>query len=333
MFSPGFSRVAAWVVLLAGILLVSVAPLRVQAADAWPVRPIRYVVPWPAGGPSDVFGRVIASELSARLGQPVIVENRPGATGAIASQAVARSAPDGYILLAPNTVSFIGNVVASPETAGFDPLRDFTPVGLFVESELVLWAHRSSGIRTFEEFLARLHDYRAPPVTLGTTGNGTVSGLFVDLLAEHEHSALNLTRVPYKGTAPQVADLAAGHVEVGGTDYPSASGHYARGVLVPLLVIGKHRLPELPDVPASAERGIHGPDLTLWNGLVAPAGIPPTVLARLRSALERAVHSPAFRKVAEGQGNRVIFQTGEQAIARIRQELEEQRRLQARLSN
>lgn len=299
---------------------------------AWPSKPIKYIVPWPAGGPSDTFGRVIANELSSQLGQPVVVENRPGATGSIATQFVARSAPDGYTLLAPNSISFIGNVVAAPETANFDPLKDFTPIGLFVESAIVLWAHQSSGIKTFDDFLARTQDSKTKPVTLGTTGNGTVSELFVDLLGQHYRTRLNLTKVPYKGTAPQVADLAAGHVEAGGTDYASASGHYAAGTLIPLLVVGKQRLPELPNIPTSTELGIQGPDFSIWNGLVAPAGTPEVILKKLREATAKAARSEAFLKVAEGKGNRVIFQTGTEAYARFQQELESRQRFQDALN-
>ncbi|TWH64790.1 tripartite-type tricarboxylate transporter receptor subunit TctC [Azomonas agilis] len=333
MFLSRLSRMATWMAALMGALLTGLTSVAVQAAEPWPTKPIKYVVPWPAGGPTDTFGRVIAAELSAQLGQPVVVENKPGATGSIATQFVARSAPDGYTLLAPNSISFIGNVVAAPEMANFDPIKDFTPIGIFVESAIILWAHQSSGIKTFEDFLARTRDSKAKPVTLATTGNGTVSELFVDLLAQHYRTRLNLTKVPYKGTAPQVADLAAGHVEAGGTDYATASGHYAAGTLIPLLVIGKQRLPELPNIPTSIELGIEGPDFSIWNGLVAPAGTPAEVVARLREATAKAARTEAFLKVAQGNGNRVIFQTGAEASARFKQELESRQRFQQALNN
>lgn len=315
-------------VLVASVLSTSfIQPsAQAQTAEAWPTKPIKYVVPWPPGGPTDTFGRTIAAELSKILGQPVVVENKPGATGAIGAQTVARSAADGYTLLAPNTTAFIGNVVASPKTANFDPLKDFIPIGLFVDSSVVLWAQASTGIKTFDELLKRARDAGKEPISFGTTGSGSVSEQSVEQLARH--FKLNLLKVPYQGTAPQVADLVAGHVNIGTADYPIASGHYTKGTLVPLLVIGKHRLPELPNVPTNYELGIKEPDFTIWNGLFAPAGTPAPIVEKLRKATEQAAHSEAFRKIAEGQGNRVIFQTGEEASARLKEEFDSRTRFQ-----
>jgi len=298
-------------------------------ADDWPTRPIKYIVPWPAGGPTDIFGRVIASDLSGRLGQPVVVENKAGATGAIATRFVARSEADGYTLLAANTTSFIGNVVSAPEVAQFDPLKDFTPIGLFVESAYVLWAHPSLQIRTFHELLARGRDGNKPPLAFGTTGNGSISELSVEQLARRYK--LNFLKVPYKGTAPQVADLIAGHTQIGTTDLPATLGQYNEGKLVPLLIVGRHRLAELPNIPTSLELGINEPDFTVWNGLFAPAATPAPVVARLRKALEQAVRGEAFRKVGEGNGNRVIFLSGQEATARIQRDLAERRHFKAQL--
>jgi len=310
-------------------LLIGTQALAATPEAPWPSKPIKYVVPWPAGGPTDTFGRAIANELSVQLGQPVVVENRPGATGAIGAQAVARSAPDGYTLLAPNTTAFIGNVVASPDTVNFDPLKDFTPIGLFVESSVVLWAQASTGIKSFDELLKRAKASKEP-ISFGTTGGGSVSEQSVEQLARHYQ--LDLLKVPYQGTAPQVADLVAGHINIGTADYPVAAGHYANGTLIPLLVIGKQRLPELPNIPTSDELGIKGPDFTIWNGLVAPAGTPAPIVAKLREATAVAARSEAFHRVADGKGNRVIFQTGEEATARITQELESRRRFQEQLT-
>ncbi|MGV6473163.1 Bug family tripartite tricarboxylate transporter substrate binding protein [Azotobacter vinelandii] len=302
--------------------------LALAAPGDWPQRPIRYVVPWPAGGPTDTFGRVIANELATLLGQPVVVENRTGATGAIGVRHVARSEPDGYTLLAPNTTSLIGNVVATPEAVDFDPLKDFTPIGLFVDSSVVLWAQASTGIANFAALRERARDAERP-LSFGTTGGGSVSELSVEQLARH--FGLNLLKVPYKGTAPQVADLVAGHIDIGVADYPVAAGHFASGKLVPLLVIGRQRLPELPEVPTNFELGIEEPDFTIWNGLFAPAATPAQIVARLREALAVAARSEAFRKVAEGQGNRPIFQTGEEASARLRRELDSRRKFKEQI--
>lgn len=306
---------------LAGSAALAALPGRHVLADNWPARPIKYVVPWPAGGPTDIFGRVLASELSTSLGQPVIVENKAGATGAIATRFVARSEADGYTLLAANTTSFIGNVVSSPEVAQFDPLKDFVPIGLFVETAYVLWAHPSLQVKTFDEFLALPRDGRKAPLAFGTTGNGAISELSVEQLARRYK--LDLLKVPYKGTAPQVADLLAGHTQIGTSDLPAVNGLQATGRLVPLLVIGRRRLPELPNIPTSFELGIREPDFTVWNGLFAPAGTPSAVVARLTKSLELAVRGEAFKRVAEGNGNHVLFLSGKEATARIQSDLAE----------
>jgi tripartite-type tricarboxylate transporter receptor subunit TctC len=304
--------------LMAAMGCAVVAPA--QAEEAWPARPIKLVVPWPAGGPTDIFGRVVARELAARLGTPVVVDNRAGATGTIGVQHVARSAADGTTLLFANTTAVVGSIAALGDAPKpFDPVADFAPLGLLVETAVVLWAHQSTGLASFEQFLARARDRAQPPVPFGTTGTGAVSELAVEQLGRH--FGLNLLKVPYRGTAPQVADLAAGHVQVGAADYPVAEGHVQSGRLRPLLVIGKERLPELPDTPTSAEYGITEPDFTIWNGAFAPAATPAPILVRLRQELQQIGSGDAFRAVAEGKGNRLIFQTGAEATARLQAEL------------
>lgn len=298
------------------------------AEPAWPSRPVKYIVPWPAGGPTDTFGRVIAAELAGLIGQPSVIENKAGATGAIGTQFASRAAADGYTLLFSNTTAFVGNVVASTEPVGFDPLKDFTPIGLFVDSALVLWAQVDTGLKDFDGFLKRARS-GGKSLSFGSTGTGSVSEQSVEQLARH--FKLDLLKVPYKGTAPQVADLVAGHIDVGVADYPTAGGHFETGKLVPLLVIGNQRLPELPGVPTNRELGIKEPDFTIWNGLFAPAATPPAIVAKLREATAVAARSAAFRTVAEGKGNRVIFQTGDEATARIRHDLDSRRRFKEQL--
>ena len=294
------------------------------ADEAWPSRAIKLVVPWPPGGPTDVFARVVARELASRLNNPVVIDNRAGATGTLGGQYVARSQADGYTLLFANTTAVIGSIAALGDAPKpFDPVRDFAPLGLLVESAVVLWAHSSTGLTNFGQLLARARDRAQPPVSFGTTGSGAVSELAVEQLARH--FGLDLLKVPYRGTAPQVADLAAGHMQIGSADYPVAEGHFQSGRLRPLLVIGKHRLPELPDVPTNAEFGITEPDFTIWNGAFAPAATPAPILARLRQELEAISRGEAFRAVAEGKGNRATFVTGEAATARLRAELEGRR--------
>ncbi|TDH60735.1 tripartite tricarboxylate transporter substrate binding protein [Dankookia rubra] len=306
--------------LLGGSLAAAlIRPATAQPDASWPSRPVRVVVPWPAGGPTDTYGRAVARELAPLLGQPVVVDNRTGATGTVGVQHVARSAADGHTLLVANTTAFIGSVVALGEAVQFDPLQDFVPIGLFVESVSVLWAHPSFGIEDFGALLARAQDPRRPPLAFGTTGSGSVSEQAVEQLARHFR--LELTKVPYRGTAPQLADLVAGHVQIGSADYATAGPHFREGRLRPLLVIGHGRMPELPEVPTTAELGLSEPDFTIWNGMLAPLATPTAIVERLRTVLAEAIKGDAFRAVANGNGNRAIFETGDTAVRRLAREL------------
>lgn len=293
---------------LAALPLAALLPGRPAAAQAeapWPSRPLRIVIPWPAGGPTDTYGRAVARELAPRLGQTVVIDNRTGATGTVGVQHVARGAADGYSLLVANTTALIGSVVALGEAVQFDPVRDFTPIGIFVESVSVLWAHPGLGIADVPALLARARDAGQPPLAFGTTGSGSVSEQAVEQLARHFR--LDLTKVPYRGTAPQLADLLAGHVQLGSADFATAGPHFREGRLRPLLIIGRNRMPELPGVPTTAELGLSEPDFTVWNGMFAPAGTPAAIVARLRTELGELVRGEAFRSIAEGNGNRAVF--------------------------
>jgi tripartite-type tricarboxylate transporter receptor subunit TctC len=297
------------------------------ARAEWPEREVRIVVPWPAGGESDIYARALSQDLSARLKQPVIIENKPGATGAIGIRLVARAKPDGYTFLFGNTTSLVGNVVSSPTPVEFDPVKDFAPVAIVVESAYVLWAHPSLGVKNFEGFLQRARDKRKPQLAFGTTGAGALSELSVEQLARIHQ--LDLIKVPYKGSSPQVQDLIAGHTQIGTASLAVSLGAYKEGRLVPLLVIGNSRLPELPEVPTRKEIGLTEPDLTIWDGLFAPAGTPPAILEAFTRAVGEATKSASYRTVADGNGHRAIFQPGAEAAKRVQRDLEARRRYKA----
>ncbi|MDR1351567.1 MAG: tripartite tricarboxylate transporter substrate binding protein [Zoogloeaceae bacterium] len=318
--------------LLIGVAAVSLSggvSLAQAEEAAWPTRQITFVVPWPAGGETDVYARALAHEVSVQLGQPVIVENKPGATGSIGIRHVVRGKADGYTFLFANTTALVGNVVSSPEPVNFDPVKDVTPVGLTVETVYVLWAHPSLGVRNFDELLARARDASKPQLAFGITGNGAVSELSVEQLARHYK--LDLIKVPYKGSAPQVADLIAGHTQIGTGNLGVALGAYREGRLVPLLAIGKERLPELPDVPSSRELGFTEPDFTLWDGLFAPANTPPDIVAKLSRVVGEAVKRQSFKTIADGNGHRAIFQSGAEAANRLKNDLAARYRFKAQL--
>jgi tripartite-type tricarboxylate transporter receptor subunit TctC len=176
------------------------APVLARAQE-WPSRTIRMIVPWPAGGPTDLYGRALARELGPLLPQPVVVENRTGATGTLGVTHAVRSPADGHTLLMANITAVIGSVVALGEAVQFDPLRDLAPIALLTESSSVLWVHPSLGIRSFEALLARARDPAQPRLAFGTTGSGSVSEQSVEQIARRYR--LDLTKVPYRGTAPK----------------------------------------------------------------------------------------------------------------------------------
>ena len=298
-------------------------PAIAQGQADWPNRPVRVVVPWPAGGPTDIYARALVKEIAPLISQPIVIDNRTGATGTIGVQFVARAPADGHTLLVANVTAMIGSVVALGDVVQFDPIRDFAPIGLFTESSSIIWANPGLGVRSFEQFLARARDAAQPRLSFGTTGSGSVSEQSVEQLARQFR--LDLLKVPYRGTAPQLVDLVAGHVQIGGADFPTAGSHYRDGRLVPLLVIGPQRLPELPDVPSFAEIGLTEPDFTVWNGFFAPAGVPAPVLARLDAALAQASRTESFRAVTNGNGNRAILLRGAEAMARLQRDLESRR--------
>ena len=306
---------------LTATFALSLLPLTGQTEEKWPTKEVHIVVPWPAGGPSDVFARILSKELAGSIGQPVIIENRAGATGTIGARHVARSKADGHTLLFGNTVALVGAVVSSPEPVQFDPVRDFAPVALVAETSYILTAHPSAGIRNFQEFIARAKDPAQPPIAVGSTGNGATSDILYDWLIHHQKA--KLTKVAFKGTAPLVSDLIAGHLPVGSAGLSLVTSHYKEGKLYPLVIVGSNRLPELPEVPSARELGLTAPDLTVWDGLFAPAGTPPPVLAALRTAVQKAAQSDELKAFAAKNGSALVFIPGDQAAARVNKDLAE----------
>ena len=314
-----------WLIQAAAVATSGLAlPPLALAQQTWPSRDIHLIVPWPAGGETDRYARALAQDLSTRLKRAVIVENRAGATGAIGITHVVRSKPDGYTLLFANTTAVVGNVVSSTVPVGFDPLTDLAPVAITVDSAYVLWAHPGQGIKSIDDLVARARDQARPQLAFGITGPGSLSELSVEQIARHYD--LPLTKVPYKGSAPQLADLVAGHTQIGTADPSVALPHFQDGRLVPLLLIGNERLTELPGVPSLKELAIGGPDLTIWNGLFAPANVPPDVLDALGRAVGESVRSETYRNVADGPGRRALFQPGSEAASRVKRDLDDRRR-------
>lgn len=276
--------------LIAALATGTLAFLGAPAASAqeFPSRPIKLVAPLAPGGATDLVARVLAERAGKILGQPMVVENRPGAGGTVGSALVVQSPPDGHTLL----MGTIGTLAISPAMypkMPYDTDRDLTPVVLVAGGQFALVVHPSFPARNFEEFLEQA---RAQPgkINYGSAGNGSTLHLGMELLASM--AGLQLTHVPYKGSGPLVTALAAGEVQVGLPDVPSVMQFVRSGRLRALAVTGMQRDPTLPDVPTVTESGIRGYDVVVWLGVMAPARTPPEIIKRLNEAMVRALREP-----------------------------------------
>lgn len=295
--------------LLRGLLAAAALTLgTVTAHAAWPERPVKLIVPFPAGGNVDAYARLLAPALSAELGQPVVIENKAGATGAIGVEAVIRSEPDGYAVLMGNITSVVSNAIG--ETPKFDPLKQLIPVCTLVDGDVVVFAHSRLGVRNPEELKA-LARKSSTPLTYGSSGAGSIAHM---VMVQLTHSlSIPATHVPYKGNGQFMADLLAGHIQLGAADLPNSAQHVKSGVLIPLAVGGSQRFPELPNVPTTRELGITRPSFTAWSGLLLPAGTPGPIVNRLEAAAEKASKDPKIRDFSSRDGNHAVFRNAAQA--------------------
>src|SRR5262245_45233470 len=240
-------------ILLGGLaLLFVVAGPQLGRAQDWPARPIKLVVPFSPGGTADTLGRVFAQALSERLGQQVYVENRGGAGGMSASAQVARSEPDGYTLVVSGVASHV-IAPASSARSDYDPVRDFTHIAYFGGLPIVVVAHPSLGVRTFDELVALLRK-SSEPLSYGSPGVGTQGHLVAAYLAQKLD--LKLTHVPYKGANPAMFDLLGGHIKLASTTWTTALSHIESGAVIPIAVSAKKRFARFPAVSTLAELGL-----------------------------------------------------------------------------
>ncbi|HSV79001.1 MAG TPA: tripartite tricarboxylate transporter substrate binding protein [Ramlibacter sp.] len=278
--------------------LASLAPGVARAADAWPAQPIKLVVPFPAGGNTDVIARILAKSMAADLGQPIVIDNKAGAGGNIGVDSVAKSTPDGYTL-AYSTLSTYALNVGLYDKLAYDPLKDLAPVALTVEVPLVLVVPASSGVRTLPELLKRL---KAAPgkYNYGSAGNGTSSHIACHLFTRM--AGVDVQHIPYKGTTPAMTDLMAGTLAFG-MDAPSVVAPLVKsGRLHALAVAVPKRMKALPDVPTFDEAGLKGYRAYSWNAIWAPAGTPAPILDRLNAAVNKAMADPANARQIEELG-------------------------------
>ena len=296
---------------------MALAPTPTQAQAAWPQRAVRIVLPFSAGGTTDVPGRILAQRLAEELGQAVIVDNKPGAGSTIGTEFVARAKPDGYTLLLMSPAHVIGPSLY-PSIA-YNAVADFAPITRIALGAYVMVAHPGLAVSTVSELIARA---RAEPgrIDFVSSGNGSTQHLVGALFASM--AGVELNHVPYRGSGPATQDLIAGLVKLGFPGTPIAIPLVKSGRLRALAVTTPRRLPELPDVPTLAEAGVPGYEATVWLGLLAPVGTPRDIIERLRLAVARALGSPEVERQIAVTGMEVSLTTPEEMGEFLRRELD-----------
>lgn len=299
------------------VALLALALVAAQAfAQDWPTRPVKLMVGVPPGGPTDTVARAIAPDLSQALGQPVIVENRAGASAVIATDAVAKSAPDGY------TLAFIYITHATNPTLKanlpYDTLRDFAPVSMVGWQSMVLLAHPSFPANTVQQLIT-LAKAQPGKLDYAASDAGSAPHLAGELFKMM--SGTDITPVHYKGTSPALTDLLAGHVPLMFVSNVSALPHVKSGKLKALAVTGRTRAEVAPDIPTVAESGLAGYEVYGWYGIAAPARTPRAVIDRLHAEVAKIARDPKMKARLAGQGLELIGNTPEEFDAFIRAEV------------
>ena len=300
-------RVIAW---LAAVLLSGAA-----LAQDYPSRPIRYIVPFPPGGSSDLIARAIAPRLTGRMGQPVVVENRAGAGGMLGVDIVAKAAPDGYTIGLAAAGALSSNISLYPSMP-FHPEKDLAPVTMLAMIPFFLVAHPSQP-GSVKELIAAAKA-RPGALAIGYGGNGSTMHLAGELF--NMMAGVKLQPVPYKGSGPVSADVLAGQVPLGMVDVPSAIAHVRAGKMRALAVTSKRRISAAPEVPTFEEAGVPGYEAIGWFGTVAPAGTPAEILNRLNREIVAALAVPEIRERALAAGAEPFTSTPQEFATLIREE-------------
>lgn len=286
-------------------------------ADSYPSKPVRMIVGFPPGGPNDIVARVVSEKLEGWLGQPVIVDNRPGAGGNIGTEITARAEPDGYTLLMGSTGPQAINPAVYPRLS-FDVLRDLAPVSLVAQVPSVLVVNPQVPARTVSELIS-FGKQQPGGLRYGSGGYGTTLHLSGELFKSL--AGIEMLHVPYKGTAPAISDLAGGQTHVMFAALPSVMPLVRAGKLRVIAVTTRERSQALPDVPTIAESGLPGYEMAPWFGVFATAGTPKPVINRLSQAIHKVVAMPAVKEALEKQGAEPITNNPEEFSALLRTEI------------
>ena len=295
---------------------LSLAPLAAQAQAAFPSKPITIIVPFSAGGTTDILARVVGLHMGTDLGQPVVVDNRAGAGGNIGGQAAARAPADGYTLFM-GTVGTHAINQSLYKKMPFDPIKDFAPLSRVAMVPNLLVVNPGQPYKSVKELIAY---GKANPgkINFGSSGNGSSIHLSGELFKQM--TGVDMQHVPYRGSAPAVSDLLGGQISVMFDNMPSAFQHVKGGKLRALAVTTAKRSPALPDVPTIAEAGVPGYEATSWFGLLAPAGTPAPIVAKLNAAILKALADPEVKKKLAEQGAESHGEKPEEFAAFIKSE-------------
>ena len=260
----------------------------ITLAQAWPAKPVRVVIPWPAGGSNDIVGRVVMQELSRTLGQQFVIDNRAGASGVVGADLVAKTPADGYTLMVHST-THVGNAHLYGKKLTYDTMKDFTGVGMLSSQPGVLTVHPSLPVKTLKDFIA-LAKAKPRQINYSSSGNGSAPHLQMALLISM--AGIDITHVPYKGGAPQVAALLGGETQASFATIGTVISQIQAGKLRPLGVGSSARAKALPGVPTISEAGLPGYDMNPWIGVFAPAGTPRAIIDRLNAEMNQALSIP-----------------------------------------
>jgi tripartite-type tricarboxylate transporter receptor subunit TctC len=301
---------------LIALVLCSLFLAAANAQEAYPSRPVKFILPFPPGGGTDILGRIIAERLSASLGQPVVTENRGGAGGNVGAEAAAHSAPDGYtiVLVAPS-------LAISPSLyskLNYDPVKDFSPISLVATVPNVMITNPSVEAKNLQEFIA-LARSRPGQMNFGSGGAGTSNHLAGELF--NIVTGAKLVHVPYKGVNLAMQGVLAGEIQLVFIGIPAALPHIKAGKLRALALVAPQRSPALPEVPTVAEAGLKDFEVTTWYGVLAPAGTPRPIVTRLNGELVKIMHTPEVKERLATMATDPLTSTPEEFAAYLKREI------------
>ena len=298
------------------VFLLALAWAHVATA-AYPDRPIKLIVPFAPGGGNDTVARLVSERLGSELGQPVIVDNRPGAGGVIGAEAAARAPADGYTLF----LGGVGSHAINPnlhKDLSYDPIKDFAPITLVASAPLILVVHPSVPANSVKELVA-LAKAQPGKLNYASNGNGSSSHLAAVMFASL--TGVDMVHVPYKGLSPALTDLLSGQVQLMFSSVVAILPHVQAGKLRALSVTSAKRIPALPNVPTVAESGVKGYDVILWHGLIGPKGLPKTVVDRINAEATKALKLKETAEQLQNDGVAPAGGTPEQFLAQIKKEI------------